>query len=522
MTAGIKISMLPAVPSATTADIFPVVQGGVTYQETLAQVQTLFGFTGGILDLAHGGTNKTLTADNGGIVYSDSDSFEILAHTTTANRILLSGNASAPAWSTAVYPATTTINQILYSSAANTITGLATANTGVLTTDSGGIPSITAQAALTRVNDTNVTLTLGGTPATSLLNAVSLTLGWSGQLSPTRGGTGASLTPDNGAIVYSNATTLALLGSTATAGKVLQSGSSAAPSWSTPTYPSASGTAGKILRADGTNNVYSTSTFADTYTASNLLYSNGANTVTGLATANTGVLTTDGSGVPSITARAALTKTDDTNITLTLGGTPTTALLAATSITAGWAGTLSTTRGGTGTSAPTAHTLPVAEGASAFTFLGPLTNGQLLIGSTGADPVPAAVTAGGGISITNAAGSITISATGGGFPWTNVTGTSQSMATDNGYIANNASLVTLTLPTTAAIGTVQSVAGNGAGGWKVAQNSSQNIHFGNQTTTTGVGGSLASTNQYDQVTLLCTVANTTWVVTDSLGALTTV
>lgn len=50
----------------------------------------------------------------------------------------------------------------------------------------------------------------------------------------------------------------------------------------------------------------------------------------------------------SNTAPAALTKTDDTNVTLTLGGTPSTALLQASSITAGWTGTLSGTRGGTG------------------------------------------------------------------------------------------------------------------------------------------------------------------------------
>jgi hypothetical protein len=37
---------------------------------------------------------------------------------------------------------------------------------------------------------------------------------------------------------------------------------------------------------------------------------------------------------------AALTKTDDTNVTLTLGGTPSTALLQATSLTLGWSGTL--------------------------------------------------------------------------------------------------------------------------------------------------------------------------------------
>lgn len=43
---------------------------------------------------------------------------------------------------------------------------------------------------LTRVNDTNVTLTLGGTPTGSLLKATSLTLGWSGTLAVARGGTG--------------------------------------------------------------------------------------------------------------------------------------------------------------------------------------------------------------------------------------------------------------------------------------------------------------------------------------------
>jgi hypothetical protein len=41
---------------------------------------------------------------------------------------------------------------------------------------------------------------------------------------------------------------------------------------------------------------------------------------------------------------AALTKTDDTNVTLTLGGAPGTALVAATSITVGWTGTLADAR----------------------------------------------------------------------------------------------------------------------------------------------------------------------------------
>lgn len=41
---------------------------------------------------------------------------------------------------------------------------------------------------------------------------------------------------------------------------------------------------------------------------------------------------------------SALTKTDDTNVTLTLGGTPSTALLQATSLTLGWTGRLATSR----------------------------------------------------------------------------------------------------------------------------------------------------------------------------------
>lgn len=50
----------------------------------------------------------------------------------------------------------------------------------------------------------------------------------------------------------------------------------------------------------------------------------------------------------------------------------------------------------------------VGGAANAITSLGPLTNGQLLIGSTGANPVAATITPGAGVSITNGAGSITL------------------------------------------------------------------------------------------------------------------
>ena len=97
--------------------------------------------------LNKGGTNASLVASNGGIFYSTATAGAILSGTATANQVLLSGSSAAPAWSTATYPPTTTINQLLYSSSANTIAGLATANRAVLTTTSGGVPQLTALAA---------------------------------------------------------------------------------------------------------------------------------------------------------------------------------------------------------------------------------------------------------------------------------------------------------------------------------------------------------------------------------------
>jgi hypothetical protein len=150
-----------------------------------------------------------------------------------------------------------------------------------------------------------------------------------------------------------------------------------------------------------------------------------------------------------------------------------------------------------------------------------LTSGQLLIGGT-TTPAAATLSAGTGVSIVNGNNSITINATGGGVTWTVVTGTSQAAAVNNGYFTNNAGLVTVTLPTTAAVGTVQRVSGYGAGGWKIAQNASQQIFFGITSTTAGVSGSVASTQQYDTIELVCNVANTDWVVQSSVGNLTIV
>jgi hypothetical protein len=81
----------------------------------------------------------------------------------------------------------------------------------------------------------------------------------------------------------------------------------------------------------------------------------------------TSPITSSGGLTPTIgVTSSALTKTDDTNVTLTLGGSPTSSLLAATSITVGWAGQLAVGRGGTGTSTFSAGALLKGNGASAI------------------------------------------------------------------------------------------------------------------------------------------------------------
>ncbi|WP_375764241.1 hypothetical protein ACE10X_13240 [Bradyrhizobium sp. Pha-3] len=145
-------------------------------------------------------------------------------------------------------------------------------------------------AALTAVNDSNVTLTLGGSPSSALLAATSITLGWTGALALSRGGTGTNLSATGGAGQY-----------------LKQSSAGAAI------------TVGTIPASD-------------------------------------------------IASVGALTRTNDTNVTLTLGGSPTTALLAPTSITVGWAGTLAATRGGFGADVSAQSGVPLfATGVATFT-----------------------------------------------------------------------------------------------------------------------------------------------------------
>ena len=94
----------------------------------------------------------------------------------------------------------TQLGQIIYSGAGGQPLALNannTANNMYLRSVSAGTPSWASiqggdivGAGITRTNDTNVQITLGGATTDGLLRAISLTMGWAGQLSVPRGGTG--------------------------------------------------------------------------------------------------------------------------------------------------------------------------------------------------------------------------------------------------------------------------------------------------------------------------------------------
>jgi hypothetical protein len=91
-------------------------------------------------------------------------------------------------------------------------------------------------------------------------------------------------------------------------------------------------------------------------------------------------------------------------------------------------------------------------------------------------------------------------------------------ALNNGYVINDSSAqCVITLPATAAIGSIIKIRGLSTGmGWVATANTGQTIQFGNQVTSSG--GSWGTTVPTDGCDIECIVANTTWCLSNCVSS----
>lgn len=123
-----------------------------------------------------------------------------------------------------------------------------------------------------------------------------------------------------------------------------------------------------------------------------------------------------------------------------------------------------------------------------------------------------------GIATSGSGSTITFNVVGGGLETTVSTTTPASPAVNTRLVTNTAGLFTVNLPAVAAVGSMLIVSGLGAGGWILDCAAGDTIESPGGSTSSG--GTLASTNRYDSVTVVCVVADTTWVVESQMGVLT--
>lgn len=180
--------------------------------------------------------------------------------------------------------------------------------------------------------------------------------------------------------------------------------------------------------------------------------------------------------------------------------------------------------GGTGrTTLVPAHGVVIAEGVAPVNVSNAGTDGQLLIAATNADPAFASLVAGAGVSLTPGANSLTIAMVGVAVTW-NLISASQALISNNGYFCvSPGGALSLSLPATSNKGDEIEITLDGATSWTLTQpNAGSRIRIGNQQTSLGVGGTLASTAQGDSIRLVCQTANNLWNVISMIGNITIV
>jgi len=140
-------------------------------------------------------------------------------------------------------------------------------------------------------------------------------------------------------------------------------------------------------------------------------------------------------------------------------------------------------------------------------------NGQLLIGASSAPYIRVnTLTAGSGIAITNAAGSITIAATGAGFAWSDQS-LSFTAAKENGYFTTAA--LTALLPAAPAEGDTVAFISDTTSVLTIQANGGQAVRLGS--TISAVNGTAASTARGDSIELVYRSTGSVWIALSSVG-----
>jgi len=398
------------------------------------------------LDVTEGGTGVGTFTDHGILIGNTINDITATAEGSTGT-ILTGVTGDEPVWTTATYPATAAMGTILVASGANVITTLAPDTAGYVLIDGGagvapsrgtdisGITSITMAdngSIQTTTTDTDTMLIQGydvdGTayvPFITITNAddptcdlnTGVTIGTKyiyradGTDVPVAdGGTGASSLTDHGVLVGSDTAAIDAL---------------------------AVGTDGQVLVGDSAN---------DPVFAS-IASTDGSITITGGA----GTLDIEGTAAGEAQVGVVELATDAEAI----AGTAST-VINCTSLKAKLG-------------AQTSHGLPYgAATTGAIAWTAEPTDGQLLMGDTGAIPQLGTLTAGTGITVTNAAHSVTVAST--GTTVKNETGTTYTFVlTDAGkhITLTNGAAIAATVPTNASvafpIGTIISFSQGGAG-----------------------------------------------------------